>query len=455
MKKLLFCTNKLNRSNIKRESRDGVEHIILTSYTLPAGIVMNSVLYTAEEIDKSYLSLNRTPVTIEHPEIDGVYVSANDPEIDFEYRFGAFNDNARKTKDGRIALDKVINVQKALKLEKGRRLLDRIEEVETNEDARPIHTSVGVYLDVDVLENPVIQVNGPSKGEEYTSIAKGMVFDHDAILIDSVGASTPEQGTGIGVNKEKLPVSHYIMNELSFSDISDRLHQALRERYKGVEDAPYSYIQHDSIKSDTFVYEENNILYLSEYSIDENENVSIQDSRVEVKLKRDYEPVIKTENNENEDEEMREKIILLLSGIGISVNAEDSDEKILKVFKDHTESLKKPKAKPVDEKEIKTNSDLIETVKNQNVEIEGLKTTLQANADKVIDDKIKSISVCAKFKGIPESALKAMAISDPIDFDKMHVDSIPSASIGHSGFQVNEDGIDDNIFAINVAGDAK
>ena len=112
MQKLIFCTQKVNRKHIRREPRKGVEHIILTSFTLPPNIVMNGGLYPSEEIDKSFESLNRTPVTVEHPMVDGVFVSANDPEIDFDFRFGAFNENARKHDDGRIILDKVINVQK-------------------------------------------------------------------------------------------------------------------------------------------------------------------------------------------------------------------------------------------------------------------------------------------------------------------------------------------------------
>ena len=106
MNRLTFCANKLNRSQVRRENRRGVEHIILESKTLPPDIVMNGGLYSESEVDKSFESLNRTPVTIEHPEINGDYVSANDPEIDFDYRIGAFNENVRKTEDGRIAVDK-------------------------------------------------------------------------------------------------------------------------------------------------------------------------------------------------------------------------------------------------------------------------------------------------------------------------------------------------------------
>ncbi|RKZ79601.1 MAG: hypothetical protein DRQ35_03930, partial [Gammaproteobacteria bacterium] len=167
---------------------------------------MNSILYTEEAVNKSFLSLNRTPVTIGHPMVDGQYVSANDPEIDYDgYRIGAFNESAKQMDDGRISLDKVINVQKAMKSESGRRLLDRIKELETSKAARPLHTSVGVYIDAEELDKP--RVN--SDGTEYSAIAHNLLFDHDSILLDEIGACVPEQGTGIGINSEQIKVEHF------------------------------------------------------------------------------------------------------------------------------------------------------------------------------------------------------------------------------------------------------
>lgn len=170
---------------------------------------MNGGLYPEDEVANSFVTLNRTPVTVEHPEIDGVYVSASDPEIDFDYRIGAWNENAQKDKDGRISVDKVINVQKAMMTEKGKRLLDRVNELETSENPRPIHTSVGVFVEAESLDSPMTN----AYGDEYSWIARNMHFDHDAILLDSVGAATPEQGTGIGVNAEGVKVEHFIIND--------------------------------------------------------------------------------------------------------------------------------------------------------------------------------------------------------------------------------------------------
>ncbi len=202
----LQCRSEVNKSLIRRESIQGVEHIIVSSYTLPDNIVMNGGLYPETEIAKSYHTLERTLAPVEHPEIDGEFLSANDPLAINDFYVGAFNQNVTR-KDGRVHMDKVINVQEAMKSQKGRRLLDRLEEIETNDNARPIHTSVTLYCDVIYPDD--IQVN--DAGDEYSWIAVDMVFDHDAILLDSVGAAKPSQGVGIAVNSEgeKMEVSTF------------------------------------------------------------------------------------------------------------------------------------------------------------------------------------------------------------------------------------------------------
>ena len=79
-KKLILCKVAVNRKNILRENRDGVEHIVITSYTLPPNIVMNRIFYPEDVIANSYQSLDRTLAPIEHPQVDGMYVSATDPQ---------------------------------------------------------------------------------------------------------------------------------------------------------------------------------------------------------------------------------------------------------------------------------------------------------------------------------------------------------------------------------------
>jgi hypothetical protein len=389
MKRFHFCTQKVNRDHIKRETRKGVEHIILTSFTLPPNIVMNGGLYPAEEVDKSFESLNRTPVTVEHPEIDGMFVSASDPETDFDFRFGAFNENARKMPDGRIALDKVINVQKALMTDKGKRLLDRIDELETNDNARPMHTSVGVFLDVEEVE-----LSTNEAGQEFTWIARDMIFDHDAILLDSVGASTPDQGTGIGINKEQLKVSHfvvespierevkatnYLTNELSFDQIE---HELFKELNKGIEEN-FSWIV--AVFDDSFIFHTSEgEMFRSNYTVDDLDNVSIQDTRLPVERVVEFKPINTTDTNG--DSAMRDQIIAELAKLGITVNAEITDAELMAKYNEALTANKGDDTQdPGNIAEIVANA-VKDAVEPLTQKINGLETKLQEDSDKELTE---------------------------------------------------------------------
>lgn len=142
---MVQCRTLINRDAVKRTSIDGVEHIIVSSATLPDDIVMNGGLYPADEIAKGFETLELTLAPVEHPtDSDGNFISASDPRAIHGFHAGAFNMNVHR-EDGRVHIDKYINVAEALKTDRGKRLLDRIDELETNDKARPIHTSVGVF----------------------------------------------------------------------------------------------------------------------------------------------------------------------------------------------------------------------------------------------------------------------------------------------------------------------
>lgn len=214
-RKMVQCATAVNKKAVRRETIDGVEFIIVSSYTLPDNVVMNGGLYPADEIEKSFDSLERTLAPVEHPtDPAGNFISASDPVAIHDFHAGAYNENVTR-ENGRVHIEKRINVQEAMKTDRGKRLLDRIEELETNEKPRPIHTSVGVFLIIEDLDEPKTN----EAGDEYTWVARDMVFDHDAILLDSTGAATPEQGVGMAVNSEgeKVEVDQVVLNEVKAS----------------------------------------------------------------------------------------------------------------------------------------------------------------------------------------------------------------------------------------------
>jgi len=183
-----------NMSAIRRERRNGRDKIIVPSATLPDGVVMNGIKYPADEIEKGFMTLNRSPAPLGHPMVNGQFVSARDPEGINVSWFGAHNENVRR-ENGRVFLDKVIDVQRANESVGGKAVLEAIEK------GAPIHTSTGLLCDLE-----------PVTGEGFEYIARNMMFDHDAILLGEAGAATPEQGVGMMVNAKGDAVEIQVIN---------------------------------------------------------------------------------------------------------------------------------------------------------------------------------------------------------------------------------------------------
>lgn len=193
-----------NTKAVRKEKRNGRDVIIVPSATLPDGIVMNEIMYPKEEIAKSFASLNRTPAPLGHPTINGKFVSARDPEgINLGW-IGAWNENVRQEK-GRVLLDKVIDVERANQSEGGKAVLAAIEKGE------PVHTSTGLLCMLEAANGDV----------SYKHIARDIEFDHDAILLDTEGAATPEQGVGMLVNSKGEHEEIEVINS-SLTEEADR-----------------------------------------------------------------------------------------------------------------------------------------------------------------------------------------------------------------------------------------
>ena len=272
-KMMVRCESAVNKDAVRREVIDGVEHVIISSYTMPDNIVMNGILYPAEEIEASFHTLERTLAPIEHPiDAEGNFLSANDPLAIHNFHAGAFNVNVNRV-DGRLHIEKHVNVVEAMKSEKGKRLLERIEELETNSSPRPIHTSTGVMLVIEDTKGPQKEFNGIATNAEFGGIAREMTFDHDAILLDSIGAAQPHQGVGMAVNADgdKFKSEHYFNadiettptpsgEELSHDEIRTLLNDALNK-------PPYSGGWVQEVYADTFIFEVSDQLFSVPYKI--------------------------------------------------------------------------------------------------------------------------------------------------------------------------------------------
>lgn len=225
----------VDSSKIRIENYEGEPHIVIPSYTLPDNVIMNGGLYPKGEIDRAWPTLEGTFAPIGHPtDAQGNHVSAMSPVGIHNFHGGAFNRHVKR--DGhRVAVEKVVNIRFAQETEPGQRLLARIRyNAETNTvegPEAPIHTSTGLIL---------TQEPAPAGSKDYTWIARNMRLDHDAILLDDVGAATPDQGVGMMVNTDKagtywVNVDHAVSVQNLGPDTAnarrEALDQAVRTRF--------------------------------------------------------------------------------------------------------------------------------------------------------------------------------------------------------------------------------
>ena len=220
----------VNHATIRYETHNGREHMVIPSFTLPDGVVMNGGMYPHDEIEKSYKSLEGTLAPLSHPQVDGDYVAANQAEAINAHHIGAWNRNVKRV-GNRVALEKWVDIEFAKTTEGGRQLIEAVN------NGSPIHTSTGIFLNREMTPN----------ADGYGWIARDMTFDHDAILLHEVGAATPEDGVGMMVNKT-LVINSVVptVNDdealsHSYGDKLSLLSAAVSERF-GSPDA-YAYVE--------------------------------------------------------------------------------------------------------------------------------------------------------------------------------------------------------------------
>lgn len=302
-------------SNITTETIDGKPHIVVRGITpVVDDIVMNRKLYPAAEIAKAYNTLERKPMPLGHPKINGKHVSAGDVRAVNNYHVGAWLQDVQHV-DGKVNGDMYVDRRYAEGSEKGKRLINRLDEMIAGTNVEPIHISTGLLYSG-------IAANGESKGKKYNEIATNMVFDHVAVLLDEPGAGTPSEGVGIFVNADGDDQEVEIANlsegidctregllnktkffftnasNFSFDDIREAISNKLRE---GRSDDYWPWPE--SIWPDTFIYRDKTKFFRQKYLIDEDGKAVFVGEPVEV-VRKPTEYEIKTNGESNPMKEM-------------------------------------------------------------------------------------------------------------------------------------------------------
>lgn len=404
---MVQCRTAVKKDAVRRESIDGIEHIIVSSSTLPDDVVMNGIMYPADEVEKSFETLELTLAPVEHPSINGQFIPASDPRAIHEFHAGAFNMNVRR-ENGRVHIDKYINVAEALKSDRGKRLLDRIEELENNSEARPIHTSVGVFVTVDELDEP--QTN--ADGDEYSLVASDMYFDHDAILLDSVGAAQPSQGVGVGVNKsgEECDINVCSVDGDNSDDDPVRVvaNQSHSETYRSVSDAlEKSAIDADWIDElfeDRVIFWSKDQLFEVPYTTDSDGVSTIVGIPLPVERTVTFTP----KTNTKEGNAMKDLILNALKKAGIETD-KMSDDQLLEAYNklDANVSVDAP---AVTDDEAGIASVIANAIKPLTDKIDGLEAKLNSAETTEIDSLSDIVANSGKYPGLDADSAKLLGV---------------------------------------------
>lgn len=413
----------INASNISTTTINGQEHYVIRGVVpIVDDIVMNGGLYPAEEINNSYQTMERKLMPLGHPMVNGKYVSANDPQAVNDYYAGAWAQNVSKASD-KVVMDVYVNKTVAGAKPDGKRLIQRLDDMISGNNADPIHVSTGLLLNKE-------QKAGESKGKKHSWVAHNMQFDHTAILLDESGAGTPEEGVGMFVNADGQEadvestslvdaansmkdgwwnkVKFFISNasEMSFDDIYQALRMSIKQN-----DKKWRYVI--SVWPDHFVYEEDGDnskpkLFDQKYLITDKV-VTLVGDPVEVTRKpTEYE--VKTNGETNP---MKEKMIAALNAAGVKTDGLTDDQ----VWDAYNQQAKKPVAsdeeidpvtgKPKVKPDAATNQQLQDMITTAvNAAVKPLQEQLQTNANKELGEKRQAVKT--KFPFMTEAAINSL-----------------------------------------------
>lgn len=187
MSELQFTTNSITAKATERIGKDGRRYLVAPGVPVVAGVLGDELL-TVEEIAKFPDSWNGRRLPLTHPQANGDYISANSPELD-DINVGYFY-NARFDHD-RIRGEYWIDIERAEALGGDAAMV--LNRLQANDK---IETSTAYFRDSE-------QSSGTYNGRPYTSIARNIVPDHIAVLVNERGKCSIADGCGLLANQDE------------------------------------------------------------------------------------------------------------------------------------------------------------------------------------------------------------------------------------------------------------
>jgi hypothetical protein len=292
----------------------GTSHLVVPVVMMVEGVHAGShgpMFHSIAELGKFPESWNGRPVVIDHPEINGVNISANRPEIIEQQKIGSvYNTHIDGTK---LMAELWINEEKIRQMSAA--VLAALQAGQT------LEVSLGMFTEEEV-------VAGTWHGETYNAIARNHRPDHLALLPGGRGACSVADGCGIRANKKggnSVTKEEWIQSMTAEKEdhYTNLINANVDQGYKALVDAARQkfdamdsensiyYLQ--EVYSDFLVYEVRQRvggtkLYKQDYSF--NGSIELKGNPVEVRKKVEYETLaegsgfVRTKFNNNSNKEV-------------------------------------------------------------------------------------------------------------------------------------------------------
>ncbi len=190
-----------NESPYRTETHMGREHLVVPVIMMVEGVHAGShgpLYHPADELGQFIGAWNGIPVVVQHPQIDGVAVSANSPEIIEQKTVGrvynAHMDGVKLLAEAWIDIEKLNAVHK-----------DTLDMIKNQKE---LDVSVGVFTKDDLTP-------GTWNGEKYIGVARGHRPDHLALLPGGTGACSWKDGCGVRINEAEGGETNLADNEIT------------------------------------------------------------------------------------------------------------------------------------------------------------------------------------------------------------------------------------------------
>ncbi len=267
---------------VRRESRGGRDYFVAPLSLLPAeGVLAGSsgaIFYPADENARSAHDWDGMPIVVDHPVVNGIAVSARDPDILAASEIGR---TFRTRYADKLAAEGWFDIDAVKRV-----------SMQVHDDlaaGRKIELSTGL----DLVKHPAAS-GAAHNGTPYDFIGRDYKPDHVAVLPDRIGACS--LATGCGVNNAKgkrrstwdlvlkllkllrpdvassdpkidppapAPAAEPVANELSHEQVREQLQKQLKSRF--TQNEPYAYIM--DVFADHVVFEQGYKSYRLAYSL--------------------------------------------------------------------------------------------------------------------------------------------------------------------------------------------